>query len=204
MIDRIEVSIIEENQPRWLAFLGDELDLLEQVPGGLHDHRAAERPAGAEPGPAGHLPGPLPARGRLDVVLRDGEPGRRRLLGPRRWRCAAPSRSPSTSRRRSASSAAARRSPAVARGSGTTGYDPAFRSEMSEFSRARAQALLDVHGYVDRDGDGWRELPAARPLVLEYATQPDEFSRQLITQWKKNMDAIGVRIVFAMPSGRRT
>jgi len=32
--------------------------------------------------------------------------------------------------------------------------------------------------------------------VLEYATQPDEFSRQLITQWKKNMDAVGIRIVF--------
>jgi ABC-type oligopeptide transport system substrate-binding subunit len=32
--------------------------------------------------------------------------------------------------------------------------------------------------------------------VIEYATQPDDFSRQLITQWKKNMDAIRVRIEF--------
>src|SRR6187397_2210088 len=39
------------------------------------------------------------------------------------------------------------------------GYDPAFKSEMSEFNRAKATALLDLHGYVDRDGDSWREQP---------------------------------------------
>src|SRR5947209_20353672 len=32
MVDRVEVSIIEENQPRWLAFLNGEMDILEQVP----------------------------------------------------------------------------------------------------------------------------------------------------------------------------
>jgi ABC-type transport system substrate-binding protein len=81
-------------------------------------------------------------------------------------------------------------------GPGLYGYDPAFRSEMGTFDRARAQALLDLYGYVDQDGDGWRDRPDGTPLVLEYATQPDELSRQLITQWQKNMDAIGVRIVF--------
>jgi ABC-type transport system substrate-binding protein len=76
------------------------------------------------------------------------------------------------------------------------GYDPDFKSTMGDFDRARAKALLDLNGYVDRDGDGWREQPDGSPLVLEYATQPDDASRQLITQWKKNMDAIGIRIVF--------
>ena len=32
--------------------------------------------------------------------------------------------------------------------------------------------------------------------MLEYATQPDQQSRQLTELWKKNMDAIGIRIVF--------
>ena len=81
-------------------------------------------------------------------------------------------------------------------GPGVWGYDPAFKSEMGDFSRARAQALLDLYGYVDRDGDGWRDQPDGSALVIEYATQPDDLSRQLITEWKKNMDAIGVRIVF--------
>ena len=84
------------------------------------------------------------------------------------------------------------------------------RREMSDFDRAKAQALLDLYGYVDRDGDGWRDQPDGTPLVLEYATQPDELSTaSSIEQWKKNMDAIGIRIVFrdravaGEPEGRR-
>ena len=41
---------------------------------------------------------------------------------------------------------------------------------MSEHNPARAKALLDSFGYVDRDGDGWRELPDGTPLTLEMAT----------------------------------
>ena len=41
----------------------------------------------------------------------------------------------------------------------TFGYDPAFKTEMSDFNLARARALLDLYGYVDKDGDGWREQP---------------------------------------------
>jgi ABC-type transport system substrate-binding protein len=67
---------------------------------------------------------------------------------------------------------------------------------MSDYSPARSKALLDLYGYVDRDGDGWREQPDGKPLVLEYATQPDGRSRQLVELWKKNMDAIGIRIQF--------
>ena len=32
MIDRVEVSIIEESQPRWLSFLNKQQDLLERLP----------------------------------------------------------------------------------------------------------------------------------------------------------------------------
>ena len=53
----------------------------------------------------------------------------------------------------------------------TTGYDPNFKSEMGDYDPARAKALLDLYGYVDRDGDGWRELPDGKPLVLEMATR---------------------------------
>ena len=58
------------------------------------------------------------------------------------------------------------------------------------------KALLDMHGYVDRDGDGWRDQPDGPPLLLEYSTSPDQNSRQLTEQWKRNMDAINVRIDF--------
>src|SRR5205085_1337639 len=61
---------------------------------------------------------------------------------------------------------------------GTFGYDPAYRSENSTYDPARAKALLDLYGYVDRDGDGWRELPNGTPLVLEMATQSSQTDRQ--------------------------
>ena len=32
MIDRVVISIIEETQPRWLSFLNEEQDLIENVP----------------------------------------------------------------------------------------------------------------------------------------------------------------------------
>jgi ABC-type transport system substrate-binding protein len=196
MVDRVEVSIIEENQPRWLAFLGDEFDLLEQVPedfttlatpngklapnlarSGIYPLRYPRADAAMSyfamehPVVGGYSPDKVALRRAIALAVNVEEEIRLVRRGQ-----AIPGQSPI--------------------GPGTTGYDPAFRSEMGEFSRARAQALLDLHGYVDRDGDGWRDLPDGAPLVIEYATQPDEFSRQLITQWKKNMDAIGLRIVF--------
>ena len=79
---------------------------------------------------------------------------------------------------------------------------------MSDYDLPRAKALLDLHGYVDRDGDGWREQPDGQPLLLEYATQPDQQSRQLIELWKKNMDAhrhahrVQDRQVAREPEGR--
>jgi ABC-type transport system substrate-binding protein len=67
---------------------------------------------------------------------------------------------------------------------------------MATFDRARAKALLDMYGYVDKDGDGWRDLPDGRPLLLEYSTSPDAERRALAEQWQKNMAAIGIRMTF--------
>jgi ABC-type transport system substrate-binding protein len=75
----------------------------------------------------------------------------------------------------------------------TTGFDPAFKSEMSEYSPPRAKALLDLFGYVDRDGDGWRERPDGQPLVIERGFQADSLSREFETLWKRDMDALGIR-----------
>jgi len=196
LVDRVEVSIIEENQPRWLAFLNQEMDVLEQVPEdfmtvampndrlapnlakrGIHAVRYARSDvslsyfAMESPVVGGYSPEKVALRRAVALAVDiDAE-----IRNVRRGQ-AIPGQSPIAP--------------------GTSGYDPAFRSEMSEFSRAKAKALLDVYGYLDRDGDGWREQPDGSSLVLEYATQPDDFNRQLITEWKKNMDAIGVRMVF--------
>jgi ABC-type transport system substrate-binding protein len=79
----------------------------------------------------------------------------------------------------------------------TFGYDPQFVSEMSQFDRAQAKALLDLFGYVDRDGDGWREQADGGPLAADLMPlQSDQISRAFNELWKKNMDAIGVRMQF--------
>ena len=78
----------------------------------------------------------------------------------------------------------------------TSGYDPKFKSENSEYSPARAKALLDLFGYVDKNGDGWREQPDGSPLVLQQSTQPDQTSRELNQLMQKNMNAIGLKIEF--------
>jgi len=61
---------------------------------------------------------------------------------------------------------------------------------------ALARALLDKFGYKDRDGDGMRELPDGRPLVLSMGSAPTGENRIRDELWKKNMRDIGVRIDF--------
>jgi len=81
-------------------------------------------------------------------------------------------------------------------GPNTTSWDANYRSEMGKYDRARAIALLDMYGYKDRNGDGWRDMPDGSPLVLEMNTQGSADSRELDEILKKHMDAIGVKMEF--------
>ncbi len=51
--------------------------------------------------------------------------------------------------------------------------DPQWKSFAAEFDPDGAKALLDEVGVVDKDGDGFRDLPSGAPLVLnlQFATQ---------------------------------
>jgi ABC-type transport system substrate-binding protein len=79
---------------------------------------------------------------------------------------------------------------------GVEGYDPHFRSSTVEHSPARARALLDMYGYLDRDGDGYRERPDGSRLELELASRTDQESRQYDELWRRSMEAVGIRIRF--------
>ncbi|HSV71246.1 MAG TPA: ABC transporter substrate-binding protein [Methylibium sp.] len=196
MLDRVEISIVEENQPRWLAFLNGEHDVLEEVP---NDFTAIALPNNQlapnlkklgittvrypradvaisyfnieDPLVGGYAPDKVALRRAISLAVDLDKEIRLVRKGQ-----AIPAQGPIAP--------------------GTWGYDPGFKSEMSSHDPARAKALLDLYGYVDRDGDGWREQPDGRPLTLEYSTQPDQFSRQLVEQWQKNMEALGIRIEF--------
>jgi ABC-type transport system substrate-binding protein len=196
LVDRVEINIIEEAQPRWLAFLTGDMDIKEQVPEdfthvaipnnkiapnlakqGIYAVRYVRADASLSYFGMEHpvVGGYTPAKVALRRAMALGVDLEEEIRVARRGQ-AIPGQSPI--------------------GPGTWGYDPAFKSEMSEFNRAKAKALLDMHGYVDRDGDGWREQPDGSPLTIDYNTQPDDFNRQLVTLWKKNMTAIGIRMNF--------
>jgi ABC-type transport system substrate-binding protein len=61
---------------------------------------------------------------------------------------------------------------------------------------ATARALLDKFGYVDRDGDGYREQPDGKPLTLMMGSSPSGRDRERDELWKRSMNAIGIRVDF--------
>ncbi len=192
MIDQIRIAIIEEAQPRWLSFLNAEQDFLERVPaefisqampnGKLAPNLAkkgmqAYRSIGADatltvfnledPVVGGMTPERVALRRAISLAIDVG----REIRLVRRGQ-AIPAQSQMVPH--------------------TTGYAADFKSEMGDFDPARAMALLDLYGYVMRDG--WRIQPNGQPLVLVRNSQPDNQSRQLDELWLKNLSAIGIKV----------
>jgi len=77
---------------------------------------------------------------------------------------------------------------------GVAGWDPAFHTSAGEYSVAKAKALLDMYGYKDVDGDGYREMPDGSPLLLQFSSTPTARDGQFDELWKRSMDDIGVRM----------
>jgi ABC-type transport system substrate-binding protein len=196
MVDRVEISIVDQEQPRWLSFLGGAADFVERVgfefipiamPGGELAPNLAKRGIRAyqqietgttymffnmdNPVVGGYTPEKVALRRAIGLGL--DLPREIRLLRN--------------------GQAVLAQSPIIPF---TTGYDPKFKSEFSDYDPARAKALLDLYGYKDRDGDGWRELPDGAPLKIELASQPDQTTRALDELTTKNLNALGIRVAL--------
>ena len=196
MVDRVEISIIEASQPRWLAFRNAELDYLS-VPGEFANLAAPNNrlaPNLAKQGVQLYrtlLPDRVLLYFNMDDPVVGGYTADKVALRRAIGLAMDIRREITLVRRGQAIVAQSIISPY------TFGYDPAFKSENGDFDLARAKALLDLYGYVDRDKDGWRDRPDGQPLVIEYASQPDETSRQFDELWKHDMDALGVRTTIS-------
>jgi ABC-type transport system substrate-binding protein len=196
MLDEVEISIIEEPQPRWLSFLNEQADFCERVP---EEFIGSAMPGGqVAPSLAGRgiqgmrVVGPegtLSVYNMEDLIL--GGYTAEKVALRRAINLAVDVRREIETVRRSQAIPA--QSPCVPH---TTGYDPHYKSEMSDCDPARAMALLDMFGYVDRNGDGYRELPSGEPLVLVRRTQSEGLQRQLDALWQNNLKAIGLRVEF--------
>ncbi|MEO8676713.1 MAG: ABC transporter substrate-binding protein [Casimicrobiaceae bacterium] len=193
---RIEINVIEEGQAQWLAFLNRELEMLERLPADFIDqaivngrlkpelaakgiqHEILLRPNTwwsyfnmDDPVVGGYTPDKIALRRAIGMAY-DNDEGIRVLLKGR----AVPAKGPIP--------------PDIA------GFDPTLKTNAQLFDPAAARALLDRFGYKDRDGDGFRETPEGKPLVIERWSTPNSVTRQSDELWKKNMDAIGIRVVF--------
>ena len=197
MIDRVEVSIIEESQPRWLGFLSGQLDYVnvplefanQTLPGGKLAPNLAKRgmllrrdieAAAAytyfnmdDPVVGGYTPERVALRRAIGLAMNVP-----REISVVRRNQAIPAQSPILPH--------------------TSGYDPAFKSETGDYDPIRAKALLDLYGYIDKNGDGFREQPDGGPLTLEFATQSDALSRTSNELLQKSMEAVGIRVRFVI------
>ena len=196
LIGRVEYAVVEETQPRWLAFVNGEHDILERVPNEYINLAA----------PNGRLAPNLAKRGisahrghepsLFFTVFNMQDP----VVGGYTPEKVALRRAISFGYDRDAEIAVIRKREAVPAeqpiGPGVAGYDPSFRNPMNHYDPSRARALLDLFGYADRDGDGYRELPDGSPLSIEYASTPTLLDRQYDELWKRSMDAIGIRLTF--------
>jgi peptide/nickel transport system substrate-binding protein len=192
IVDRVEVSIIEESQPRWLAFLNDELDWVNlpyeflnmAVPGGKLS------PALEKKG-VRYIPDIEMVTTYLMMNIRDP------MIGGYTPDKVALRRAISLAYDNREDVEVIRNGTAIEAKSlappGVLGYDPNFNTGPS-YDPARAKALLDMFGYVDRNGDGWRDMPDGSPLVLRYATDPSQLSRLFTELWHKDLAAVGIRM----------
>ena len=76
-----------------------------------------------------------------------------------------------------------------------SGYNPKFDGH-AKFDPAAAKALLDKFGYVDRDKDGWRDLPNGKPLLLKIASGTSALDRQYNELWQRSLNGVGLRVEF--------
>jgi ABC-type transport system substrate-binding protein len=78
---------------------------------------------------------------------------------------------------------------------GLAGHDPSLPAK-GVYDPAAARALLDKFGYRDRDGDGYREAPDGKPLTLVKASTTIAADRSRDELWKRSMDVIGLKVTF--------
>ena len=193
MVDRVEISIIEEDQPRWLSFVNGEADLAYRV--GYQFVSQAM--------PLGKVAPNLAKRGIQGYQII--EPASNYLFFNMEDPTVGGYGADKVALRRAIGLGMDTRTEInyAYNGQGTvaesallpftSAADPHYKSEWGDYDPARAKALLDLYGYVDRDGDGWRDMPDGTPLVLRTATQSDQRSRKISEVMERNMTALRIR-----------
>ncbi len=195
LVGRIEYWIIEEAQPRWLAFLNGEHDYIRSVPVEFIDMAI----------PGGRL---APNLARQGMEMRPDEVAwityttfnmQDPVVGGYTPEKIALRRAIGLAYPIQEEIAIIYKNQAIKADSviapGMAGY-VAQTSPTLEYNPAKAKALLDMFGYLDRDGDGFREMPDGSPLVIDQASTPEQRARQRNQLWRRAMEEVGIRMTF--------
>jgi ABC-type transport system substrate-binding protein len=189
-IGRVEISIIDEEQSRWLAFQNKQIDWISRfgtfAPVAIPDNKLAKNLAdeGIEWDRSTETEITYYAFNMLDPVV-----GGMSL--------------PKIALRRAMLMAynideeirVIRKNQAIAAESpippGVVGHDPKYRG-IIRYDPILANKLLDYFGYK-RGAGGYRNNPDGSRLVITLTSEPQAISREYDELWKKSLDAIGLR-----------
>jgi ABC-type transport system substrate-binding protein len=194
-IGRVEVTIIEESNPQWLAFVAGTLDYAN-IPPDL-------------------IPKALDAQGNLLPALANAGVTREKIVQPALAYTYFNMQDPVVGGYEPARIALRR---AIVMAFNTPEYiDVSWQGQALMASQivppellghiegldvhppydpATARALLDRFGYKDRDGSGYRSLPDGKPFTLMMGSTPTARDRDRDELWTKNLKAVGIRIDF--------
>jgi ABC-type transport system substrate-binding protein len=195
IVGRIEISIIEESNPRLLAFNSGAADYIN-VPSDLADHVLE---------PSGRLKRDYASRGvtlaRItqpalqyayfnmeDPVV--GGYGKEKIA--LRRAIALAFNTPDLIRVVYQGQAVPATQPIPPN---LPGHDDSWNVGVS-YDPAAANALLDKFGYRERDAEGYRKLPDGAPLKITMASATSGRDREFDELWQRSMKAIGIRLEF--------
>ncbi len=193
-IGRIEISIIEEDQPRWLAFQDkqSDIDMLPQsvAPSVLDGAKLKSEftQQGVQltrfiepeiiytlfnlkdPTVGGYTPEKIALRRAVSMAYSVAEEiGRVRLGQAKKAEMMVPV--------------------------GILGNNPAYRSSIA-YDIDLANKLLDRFGY-QRGADGFRNMPNGTPLLLNIHGQQTSTDKIFAEIWKRGLDQLGVRAKYS-------
>lgn len=193
-IGKVNISIIEEEQSRWLAFQSKQLDFDKVTSNAIPkvlDHNNQLKPAIKKQGIR------LYANKEAEITysmlnMRDPVVGGKSLDKIALRRAIAMSFNVNEYIRILRKGQAVKAEMLVP--AGISGHNPDYRSSIG-YNPVLANKLLDHFGYK-KGADGYRNLPNGKALTLKINTESGSSSVMYSELWKKNLDAIGIRADF--------
>lgn len=193
-IGKVVVSIIEEEQSRWLAFKSGQLDFdkltSNAVPQALDQNNQLKsefRNTGIQ-----HYPNKDAELTYTMLNMRDP------IVGGMSLEKIALRRAISLSYNQKEAIQQLYKNQAVKAEmllpEGVSGFNPQYRSSLG-YNPTLANKLLDHFNYK-KGQDGYRNLPNGKSFTVKISTQNSSQSVILSELWKKNLDAIGLRVQF--------